>query len=280
MRRPCRTRPVRASGSRPLRPASCTSAAREPLSITSFSRGGRRAHTSCASRTPTSSARETSSPTRSSQRSTGSVSSTTRAPTGSRVAPTSTGPRPTGSSPGVRPTGRSRLPSSSRPNEKKRKRWDARTATPGPAARSRRTRAAFAHLGMILGTDRKKLSKRYGAAAVAEWRDQGIFPEALVNFLALLGWSPGNDREILSREEMEREFSLERIGASPSVFDPEKLLWMNAQYMARLPAEELLERAKPHAPAGVPGKEAALAAIELHRTRARTAIEMGLALST
>jgi glutamyl-tRNA synthetase len=138
---------------------------------------------------------------------------------------------------------------------------------------------AFAHLGMILGTDRKKLSKRYGAAAVEEWRDQGIFPEALVNFLALLGWSPGEDREILSREEMEREFSLERIGASPSVFDPEKLLWMNAQYMARMPAEELLERARPHAPAGIPEKEAALTAIELHRTRARTAIEMGRALS-
>jgi glutamyl-tRNA synthetase len=139
---------------------------------------------------------------------------------------------------------------------------------------------AFAHLGMILGTDRKKLSKRFGAAAVEEWRDQGIFPEALVNFLALLGWSPGEDREILSREEMEREFSLERIGASPSVFDPEKLLWMNAQYMARLPAEELLERAKPYAPAGLPEKDAALAAVELHRTRARTAIEMGRALST
>ena len=138
---------------------------------------------------------------------------------------------------------------------------------------------AFAHLGMILGTDRKKLSKRYGAAAVEEWRDQGIFPEALVNFLALLGWSPGEDREILSREEMEREFSLERIGASPSVFDPEKLLWMNAQYMARMPAEELLERARPHAPAGIPEKDAALTAIELHRTRARTAIEMGRALS-
>jgi glutamyl-tRNA synthetase len=139
---------------------------------------------------------------------------------------------------------------------------------------------AFAHLGMILGTDRKKLSKRYGAAAVEEWRDQGIFPEALVNFLALLGWSPGEDREILSRAEMEQEFSLERIGASPSVFDPEKLLWMNSQYMARLPAEELLERAKPHAPAGLPERDAALAAVELHRTRARTAIEMGRALST
>ena len=66
----------------------------------------------------------------------------------------------------------------------------------------------FAHLGMILGTDRKKLSKRHGAAAVEEWRDQGILPEALFNFLALLGWAPGEDREILTREEMEREFSL------------------------------------------------------------------------
>jgi glutamyl-tRNA synthetase len=139
---------------------------------------------------------------------------------------------------------------------------------------------AFAHLGMILGTDRKKLSKRYGAAAVEDWRDQGIFPEALVNFLALLGWSPGDDREILTREEMEREFSMDRIGASPSVFDPEKLLWMNAQYMARLPATEILERAKPYAPSGLPPDDAALAAVELHRTRSRTAIEMGRALST
>jgi glutamyl-tRNA synthetase len=137
----------------------------------------------------------------------------------------------------------------------------------------------FAHLGMILGTDRKKLSKRHGAASVEEWRDEGILPEALVNFLALLGWSPGGDREILSREEMEREFSLDRVGASPSVFDPEKLLWMNAQYMARMPAEELLARAAPHAAQGVPPRDAAMRAIELHRTRARTTIELGRALS-
>ncbi|MGE5275454.1 MAG: glutamate--tRNA ligase, partial [Acidobacteriota bacterium] len=103
----------------------------------------------------------------------------------------------------------------------------------------------FAHLGMILGTDRKKLSKRHGAAAVEEWRDEGILPEALFNFLALLGWAPGEDREILTREEMEREFTLDRVGASPSVFDPEKLLWMNAQYIARMPAEELLARVAP-----------------------------------
>ncbi|HKF44216.1 MAG TPA: glutamate--tRNA ligase [Thermoanaerobaculia bacterium] len=137
----------------------------------------------------------------------------------------------------------------------------------------------FAHLGMILGTDKKKLSKRHGAAAVEEWRDAGILPEALFNFLALLGWAPGDDREILARGEIEREFSLERVGASPSVFDPEKLLWMNAQYIAAMPGEELLERSAPYAPSAVPERETALKAIELHRTRARTTIEMGRALS-
>ena len=137
----------------------------------------------------------------------------------------------------------------------------------------------FAHLGMILGTDRKKLSKRHGAAAVEEWRDVGILPEALVNFLALLGWSPGDDREIMDFAEMEKEFSIDRIGASPSVFDPEKLLWMNSQYVAKLPAEELLVRSAPFATAGLPPPEVALQAIELHRTRVRTTIEMGRALA-
>jgi len=138
----------------------------------------------------------------------------------------------------------------------------------------------FAHLGMILGTDRKKLSKRHGAAAVEEWREAGILPEALFNFLALLGWAPGGDREILSRAEMEKEFTLENVGASPSVFDPEKLLWMNQQYIAALPAEELLRRALPHAAGGVPDPAVALRAIELHRPRVRTPIEMGRALSS
>jgi glutamyl-tRNA synthetase len=138
----------------------------------------------------------------------------------------------------------------------------------------------FAHLGMILGTDRKKLSKRHGAAAVEEWRDGGIVPEALFNILALLGWSPGDDREVLSREEMESEFSLGRIGASPSVFDPEKLLWMNSQYIARMPADELVARSGPFATNGLPPAPVARAAVELHRTRARTTIEMGRALSS
>jgi glutamyl-tRNA synthetase len=138
----------------------------------------------------------------------------------------------------------------------------------------------FAHLGMILGTDRKKLSKRHGAAAVEEWRDAGILPEALVNYLALLGWAPGDDREILSRAEMEKEFSLERVGASPSVFDPEKLLWMNSQYIATMSAEELLARSLKSAPGAIPDRPAALKAIELHRTRVRTIFEMGRALAS
>jgi glutamyl-tRNA synthetase len=142
----------------------------------------------------------------------------------------------------------------------------------------------FAHLGMILGTDRRKLSKRHGAAAVEEWRDAGILPEALFNFLALLGWSPGDDREILSRTEMEREFTLDRVGASPSVFDPEKLLWMNAQYIARMSAEEI-RNVVINAPTATAAAKAlppsiAIKAAELHRTRARTLVEMDRALSS
>src|SRR5204862_6930568 len=129
-------------------------------------------------------------------------------------------------------------------------------------------------------TDRKKLSKRHGAAAVEQWRDEGILPEALFNFLALLGWAPGGDREILTRGEMEREFALEKVGPSPSVFDPEKLLWMNSQYIPRMPAEELLRRSLPDAAAGALDPAVALKAIELHRPRVRTPIEMGRALSS
>jgi glutamyl-tRNA synthetase len=138
----------------------------------------------------------------------------------------------------------------------------------------------FAHLGMILGTDRKKLSKRHGAAAVEEWRDAGILSDALVNYLALLGWAPGDDREILSRREMEQEFTLDRVGASPSVFDPEKLLWINSQYIARMPAERLLEVSLLHAGDALPDRSVALKAIELHRPRVRTTIEMGRALAS
>ena len=99
----------------------------------------------------------------------------------------------------------------------------------------------FAHVPMILGPDGKKLSKRHGATAVGDYRDQGIFPAAMRNFLALLGWSPGGDREILPEPEMIRLFSLEGIQSKPAVFDVAKLEWMNGQYLSATPADELLE---------------------------------------
>jgi glutamyl-tRNA synthetase len=97
----------------------------------------------------------------------------------------------------------------------------------------------FAHVPMILGTDGKKLSKRHGATAVGDYQDQGILPDAMRNFLALLGWSPGNDEEIITLDEMIRRFSLEAIQSKAAVFDPAKLEWMNGQYLSMMPAAEL-----------------------------------------
>jgi glutamyl-tRNA synthetase len=99
----------------------------------------------------------------------------------------------------------------------------------------------FAHVPMILGKDGKKLSKRHGATAVGDYQDQGILPLAMRNFLALLGWSPGGDREIMPEEEMIALFGLEGIQKKPAVFDTAKLEWMNGQYLSALPATELLE---------------------------------------
>jgi glutamyl-tRNA synthetase len=99
----------------------------------------------------------------------------------------------------------------------------------------------FAHVPMILGADGKKLSKRHGATAVGDYQDQGILPPAMRNFLALLGWSPGGDREILSEDEMIALFTLEGIQKKPAVFDTTKLEWMNGQYLSALPVEELVE---------------------------------------
>ena len=97
----------------------------------------------------------------------------------------------------------------------------------------------FAHVPMILGPDGKKLSKRHGATAVGDYQDKGILPLAMRNFLALLGWSPGGDREILPEAEMIAAFSLEGIQKKPAVFDFAKLEWMNGQYLSQLSAAEL-----------------------------------------
>jgi glutamyl-tRNA synthetase len=99
----------------------------------------------------------------------------------------------------------------------------------------------FAHVPMILGPDGKKLSKRHGATAVGDYQEQGIVPAAMRNFLALLGWSPGGDREIMSEGELVQLFTLEGIQKKAAVFDTTKLEWMNGQYLTALPAGELVE---------------------------------------
>jgi glutamyl-tRNA synthetase len=103
----------------------------------------------------------------------------------------------------------------------------------------------FAHVPLILGPDRKRLSKRHGATAVGEYESQGYLSEAMVNFLALLGWSPGDDQEVFTREELIARFSLEGISGGNAVFNPEKLDWFNQQHLLRLPADEILNRLRP-----------------------------------
>jgi glutamyl-tRNA synthetase len=105
----------------------------------------------------------------------------------------------------------------------------------------------YAHLPLILAADRTKLSKRHGADAVEEFRAQGYLSEALVNYLALLRWSPSDDREILSRDELADEFVLERVTHASAVFDPKKLDWVNGQWIRRLDLDELVRRVEPEA---------------------------------
>ena len=102
----------------------------------------------------------------------------------------------------------------------------------------------FAHLPLILGPDKQRLSKRHGATSVGAYCDMGILPEALVNFLALLGWTPSAQKEIVTREEMVREFELTAVSKSNAVFDLEKLSWMNSEYLRHLPADRLLALAE------------------------------------
>lgn len=96
----------------------------------------------------------------------------------------------------------------------------------------------FAHVPMILGSDKKKLSKRHGATSVFEYKKDGYLPDAFLNYLARLGWSHG-DQEIFTRKELEELFTLDHIGKSPAVFDQEKLLWVNAEHMKKMPTTDL-----------------------------------------
>ena len=99
---------------------------------------------------------------------------------------------------------------------------------------------AFAHLPLILGEDKKRLSKRHGATSVTHFRDKGYLSGAVVNYLALLGWNPGDDREIFTLHELTKEFTLERVNSANAVFDAEKLAWLNGKYISEVPAGELM----------------------------------------
>ncbi len=131
---------------------------------------------------------------------------------------------------------------------------------------------AFAHLPMILGADKTRLSKRHGATSVTAYRDMGYLPDAVVNYLARLGWSHG-DQEIFTREELVRWFDFRDVGATASVFNPDKMLWVNHTWMKRMTPEELAGKALPHLRAA--GLDAALDAklvlvARLYQERART----------
>lgn len=103
----------------------------------------------------------------------------------------------------------------------------------------------FAHISLILGKDKKKMSKRDGATSVVQYQEAGYLPEALVNFLALLGWSPSAEEEIFSMDELIQQFSLDRVAKNPAVFDFEKLKWLNGIYIRKLPMEKVAEGIRP-----------------------------------
>lgn len=133
---------------------------------------------------------------------------------------------------------------------------------------------SFAHLPLILGSDKKRLSKRTGATSAEEYLEMGIVPEALFNFLTLLGWSPGENRELFTRDDAAQWFDLSNVNKAPAVFDPEKLIWMNGQYLMRMTAEQIY----PHllrflGDAPHPFDELR-PIIELHKMRARTLREL------
>jgi glutamyl-tRNA synthetase len=134
----------------------------------------------------------------------------------------------------------------------------------------------FGHVPMINGPDGKKLSKRHGATAVADYQHMGILPAAMRNFLALLGWSPGGDRELMTLDEMVQLFAFEGIQKKAAIFDLTKLEWMNGQYLSLASAEELYPLVAPELKASgiADDRDAVLRAIGAVKTRSRTTIDV------
>ncbi len=104
----------------------------------------------------------------------------------------------------------------------------------------------FAHIPMVLAPDKSKLSKRHGATSVLEFKKLGYLPQALINFIALLGWNPGTEKEIFSLDELEKEFDLKKVQKAGAVFDTTKLDWMNSHYIKELSTESLAEQCMPY----------------------------------
>ena len=144
----------------------------------------------------------------------------------------------------------------------------------------------FGHVPMILGPDGKRLSKRHGATAVGDYAAEGILPDGMVNFLAFLGWNPGDEREVMSRAELIQAFDMSRVQKKSAIFDTAKLSWFNGQYLAIMPAHELiplvLDRldARGAGPASwgagvpTPDQPAFAALVDLLKSRARTVDEL------
>ncbi|MCX7785785.1 MAG: glutamate--tRNA ligase [candidate division WOR-3 bacterium] len=135
----------------------------------------------------------------------------------------------------------------------------------------------FAHLPLILGTDKKKLSKRHGALSLWEYKKAGYLPEALINFLALLGWSPGGDLEIMTRKQMIELFSLERVNKANAIFDVKKLEWMNSIYIKNMENEKLSQELLPYLDEiniHPKDKDRFFKILDLTKVRVRTLIEL------
>jgi glutamyl-tRNA synthetase len=134
----------------------------------------------------------------------------------------------------------------------------------------------FAHVSTILGSDKAKLSKRHGATSVVAYREMGYLPDALVNYMTRLGWSYG-DQEIFTKQELIEKFTLENVGKSPAVFNPEKLLWLNGWYIRNKPAEEIAELIIPFLKKkglNVTLDERLIKIVSILRERAKTLVEL------
>jgi nondiscriminating glutamyl-tRNA synthetase len=132
-------------------------------------------------------------------------------------------------------------------------------------------RPIFAHVPMVLGPDRQKLSKRHGATAMAEYRTQGYHADALVNYLSLLSWSSPSGEDVLTREQLVQEVSLERIGAADVVFDPVKLRWVSSKHIEKMPLEALVEAVRPFIDPGRFTLDAARLRVAVAATRSHLA---------